>query len=920
MRGRNLRGMDQGQLRTHLADIPLSGIEKEEKLISDPCVHPDPISGIPEQKECLDFIVQKIRHHEKLKYTNPPSDYRYYRTSDQFGKGKQIVHVIRHESVDPETRKKQEAEELRNSDIHAMTVRKLSIIAGIINMLPYGFAGIDIESAEGKKIQNALALRLYKIAAEISDPTNEEMMDPKKSMDAFVDHLRDTIALELNDTDTIHLKKEILAVEREFVFDYEKQKFLVHETVDPDGTIIQTDVPFGNRLLPNQMRSFQAIHDPDPERRPKWFEHGKLQECQKKWLLRMIPPPPFNPHNPKWNDFLEGFQSSAMSDIPGIKNARRHYLHYQSNTSPEKKQLSRSFRTAALSFVKSEMKNEHERDNESEFNGQQAAKFLNDILVKEERSPEAPIMVQSIVTNVFFADSSLKNSQDKALENIGDFLERIGKSLSPIPSGNRSRAISPREAHENEMDLDEAKEPDEDSQSELKIQAAPEDKLESFFKDNTSVNSFRHADLLWTDNKDNLLNHLKKRKKLWDEDHDPPDPDPESDVEIKRRRIQGLMDSIDEVKQKGLLNKSRGPINIDAYIAIYISLLIEEFDGIDSVNCKSGKDRTGLFTLIRDAMLVYWEKNKKWPGCYDNEDERKEFVAILCALFRAHQAQEAAAMNTPGSFGLKDGSKMTDDDVSVMLGPVYSRSNALAGMNKPDDAKLWQRKKYVVIRDNLKHRMAPEKELINFHKNYRSRVIPFAQLDKVIRGLQESHGGLDQVLPESKDEPQPEIVCRPEHEKEAIINIIELDPAVQSRSGVFDKQGHKTKVTSVHTIDDHGILTSKLYYNPKEIKSHAENIPTEIVRMVALEIEASRRRSPLVNPATRIFGNLDPEIVKYSMAYCALRGYTCINDTGIKFSDEKMNQASTLTEKSVRENAKKWGLEKLAPAIPQPSV
>lgn len=143
--------------------------------------------------------------------------------------------------------------------------------------------------------------------------------------------------------------------------------------------------------------------------------------------------------------------------------------------------------------------------------------------------------------------------------------------------------------------------------------------------------------------------------------------------------IQATLEQLEELKHTA----NRFDPNRQAFKTAYLFILCQALGGYTSINCKSGKDRTGLAEIYQNAMLIYHDLYQKLPAYNDDAIDRQNFINIFCDLFNSLKTHEAAASNSPGAFGIKDSALVLCTDIAQALGENYSKSNQRANLNKP---------------------------------------------------------------------------------------------------------------------------------------------------------------------------------------------------------------------------------------------
>ncbi len=125
-----------------------------------------------------------------------------------------------------------------------------------------------------------------------------------------------------------------------------------------------------------------------------------------------------------------------------------------------------------------------------------------------------------------------------------------------------------------------------------------------------------------------------------------------------------------------------GSRNKNLFTAALCHVIVERAGGTAVVNCKSGKDRTGIEIMMAQAMNIYFEAKGELPKFDDTGAARSQFVNIFADLFKSEHHQQSAALNSPGSCGLKD-EGILDQDILTALGDYYKEQKIMAALNKP---------------------------------------------------------------------------------------------------------------------------------------------------------------------------------------------------------------------------------------------
>jgi len=259
----------------------------------------------------------------------------------------------------------------------ALSLRKMSIVSGVIHMLQESNSYLtDNDETRRKLIEHLITF--------IDDPSANET----QNINDFVSKLRKIIDLALgNKTNeqskyTLH---NIRLAERYFVADYNKQRVIVNDATINSKQYVQVDIPFGNKLTDEQKNEYLLIHD--ELKKPDWFK--QLEPWEQQWLQHIVP----RSLTEDWRQFENLFQSSAMMHIPGIKNARTNYLISIDNNNTYRA-LSTSFKCSTL--VPYEMNEKDEKHN-TEMNTNQLVSAIS----KQDASNAQPrIYVNSLLSDV----------------------------------------------------------------------------------------------------------------------------------------------------------------------------------------------------------------------------------------------------------------------------------------------------------------------------------------------------------------------------------------------------------------------------------------------------------------------------------------------------------------------------------------
>ncbi|VVC76269.1 hypothetical protein AQUSIP_15780 [Aquicella siphonis] len=577
----------------------------------------------------LEALKKFIQQHEREKYPDPPYQYfNGYRVIN--GIPQQVICV----SYKGEPLQDKELTRIRE---HSVIVRKLNILAGVLFAMQF--------SSSFYKQDIGIAERLHKILADriasAMEPYSGKDKSPRAELDDFAGLLaRDISAVTGESSDEVIRK--IRNAERYFVADNNRQRVFAFETVfEGEASIWQVDIPYGNKLSDAQRLEYQKIHLKKPADRPAWF--NLLADWEQEWLLQVIPDPEGrNNQLVRWDYFESLFQSSAMQHIPGIKNIRTNYLVKAADDHCDV--ISSSIKTSTM--VPYEMPDVSRDENvrltaeqmldEMQSHAVASLSRFRQLFPQLSSTFKPVLLAQSLLSDVKVAkaDIRLANAQRDAVRELS------GESKYQdvrIISGNDPVNILRVASHQDSGRWEYAKE----------IMQTADDFIGQIKPGLRRLNPEQRARY------DLITDAHEKLSQLYS-------------IGFMRRTVSNLKD-----------------VNYEAFKVAYLGVLVEAMGGVVSTNCKSGKDRTGLEEIYRNAMWIYFEKYNKLPGFNDKGADRKNFIEIFVKLFNTMKAHETAANNTPGSFGLKDDAQMLCKDIARALGKSYQESNDRAAMNKP---------------------------------------------------------------------------------------------------------------------------------------------------------------------------------------------------------------------------------------------
>jgi hypothetical protein len=585
------------------------------------------------------LIFSNMKYHEKLKY--PERVYSHYEGEINLrGQEKRAVYI----NYNGETLTK---EELESIAVQAIAVRKYSLLAGIENAFHFPSDGESNKylPISEQELEELLRKLIQQIEKGIKENNNAS---PSKQINYFVKNIAHELQ-SLTSPSKDEIYELIRKAEQYFVAHYHNQ-ILINETESSyystvEGNIkeniLQIDISHENKLTQEQKRDYLSIYG---TYKPTWFTC--LQEFEQFWLQKKIPKSLDD--DTDWQRFEGLFKSSAMSHLPGIQNARDNYLFIKSRENKNYTLLSNSVKTSTM--VQYYMPNDH----------------IDNGLHKESIDRVAHTAEQVINKLIPIAKENFKDKWGNALSSTDLSFETKPLIYNQILLSKKGAAGDKRMA-----DLQQAE-----------IEKLAETYKEDFLivSGNDPVNILRILELFnnkekqWQHN-NRILEYAKRFKACIQ----PSKLNPEQRKELyKLDQVCRALEDLKKVKYGSIRFR-----NYNAYKVALTEILVETVGGIVNINCKSGKDRTGLQELYHHGMLIYYDRYQSFPSFTEksNDINRRNFEEILETLFYSLKLAESAAGNTPGSFGVKDTASMADNDFKKW--PLYQVSNDLSAMNKP---------------------------------------------------------------------------------------------------------------------------------------------------------------------------------------------------------------------------------------------
>jgi hypothetical protein len=602
-----------------------------------------------------ELIITKMKEHERLKYPRRIYDY-YEGEINLLGQIKRAIY-IKYKSKTL-TNGDFTKEDLKSIAVHAIAVRKYSLITGILHAWQFSSDGEDnkyLQISEQK-----LKDLMLELSKQIEEKINEDNNDsPSEQVNDFIKQIAGKFL-----SSTGRSKEEIYELirkaEQYFVAEYHNQ-VLINEiegsyfsTVEGNikENILQIDISHENKLTLEQRRDYLSIHGLN---KPIWFTC--LQKFEQIWLLQRVPKSLDDDR--AWQAFEGLFKSSAMSHLPGIQNARDNYLFIKSGENETYTLLSQSVKTSTMVQY-------------------YLPEYHIDNALQEDGIDRVAHTAEQVINRL------ITISREKLNLKWGDVLSSTDLSSNNQSSSQEQPPFKGKPLIYNQILLSEKGAASDKLMADL--QQAAIDKLAKKHDDTLIVSGNDPVNIL------RVLGLFDTKNEQWQH----------NDCILKyayafKARIQ--LSKLNDEQQKELNKIDQACIaledlngipygsvrsrNYNAYKAALTEILVETLGGVVTTNCKSGKDRTGLQELYHHSMLVYYNRYQVFPSYSEKSKDIKRinFKMIAKTLFYSLKLAESAAGNTPGSFGVNDKASMADKSFKKWL--LYQLSNLLSVMNKP---------------------------------------------------------------------------------------------------------------------------------------------------------------------------------------------------------------------------------------------
>ncbi|MCD6038800.1 MAG: hypothetical protein K0S27_200 [Gammaproteobacteria bacterium] len=470
--------------------------------------------------------------------------------------------------------------------------------------------------------------------------------------------------------------KEIELAEAMYVWQ-EKQrptrstKYVTGEGAD-QWTIEQIEVPRSSKLTKKQKQELLLIHQNGSQ--PQWFL--ALPSFAKHALLEIVPTE--DNAQVDWSRYQK-CHPTILRQIPGEANATRHEIKI---TNSQGKVISHTTAYRQGAQTSFNMKDAKERQQSANENLKQ---LLDSEIGPGKKAFEAFHEKWGIYPNdniklpVFLCGLLTPVEQAGIITNFVDRTPLSGDQNNTKMVREKEKAAkkykeyysSKCEKNNKKMDIEI-----------FNLNIAIDEYRSGIVKPNEQFIQFA------TEFSNKMRQHVKATLK------EPQDPRLEelNKLDIAIRELQNLAHD----KKPNPFNR-----NQNLYTAALCDVITRSMKGMPVINCKSSKDRTGVELSMADAMLIYFDKYKKFPRLNDIGEDRQNFVKIYAELYASSHQLLVANDNSPGAAGIKAG-KMLDADIVDKLksmkqegkGNVYEQSKQLADFNKPGS--FWKKNRKAI--------------------------------------------------------------------------------------------------------------------------------------------------------------------------------------------------------------------------------
>lgn len=610
--------------------------------------------NIDMQQALYPQLTALIQHLQAIKYPNPPYT------------AKKFNIVMNNEEIAVtyiKTEKDIQLDEQQRQHIaaHALLIRELTLADTLAK-----YAASHLSAKQSVAVNKAIKALLEQEMASILTHESIKPLDTYAHTNQFIAKLAN-ILMDNSNLSRAKAIKKIKEYERYVVSENNIQQVTINESVLDGQSIIQMDIPLSGELTKTQRNEYLRIFEKDNQ--PAWFTD--LSEEEQNWYYQRVPRD-LNDHA-AWAKFGKINKTSAMQQSLENKNARQHYLIKNGTI------IAESTKVATINPIEA---NKAERQHLTELNAEQLVEHLLNnaetdfkrhwgIAPDDTKFKIKPLLfIHSLLSplSAGLADSKIIKGQQAALKMMAQLYSEKCKLIYGNDAVNILRRFDNQSANWKHTDklIKYAKN---------LLLNLPNSKLTPELLELNIVNSDTIAanvipDFVYFGSRPDQFQEQKKNIKL-------------------------MVAAIAELEKLRNLPE-RDDRNKAAFKAAYQGLLVEAMGGKISSNCKSGKDRTGLDEIYRNTMRIYFEKYGKLPGYNDGPYERQQFTEIFQHLFNTLKIHEAAANNTPGSFGIKDSAKMLCKDLAAAIGADYKASNKRANLNKTQEKLL----------DKVKHEAA----------------------------------------------------------------------------------------------------------------------------------------------------------------------------------------------------------------------
>ena len=148
---------------------------------------------------------------------------------------------------------------------------------------------------------------------------------------------------------------------------------------------------------------------------------------------------------------------------------------------------------------------------------------------------------------------------------------------------------------------------------------------------------------------------------------------PNDSNRIKAKTFLMGLEALVEFQKLWCHHNARVSPNKELLAVVYQVLIAKSIGSTVTLHCKSGKDRTAIAVLLYSKTLGYYDKHDRLPKYNDSPQQLSEFYKDVAPLYSSGQMQACAALNFPGTDGLKlDGEDLVNKIPFRQISPMLA--------------------------------------------------------------------------------------------------------------------------------------------------------------------------------------------------------------------------------------------------------